>query len=43
MVRKYAGDDMPEVSESSSFDDLELDAQAVVDTITEELNRAVAD
>ena len=40
--RKYTGDNLPEVSQSSTFDDLELDAQAVLDTITEELNRPVA-
>jgi hypothetical protein len=38
--QKYTGDDLPAFSESSTHDDFALDAQAVVGTITEELNRS---
>jgi len=41
--QKYTGDNLPEVKQSSTFDDLELDAQAVVAAIKEEFNRPVAD
>jgi hypothetical protein len=41
--RKYTGDNLPEVKQSSTFDDLELDAQAVVGAIKDELSRPVVD
>jgi len=40
--RQYIGENLPEFSQSSTYDDVELDAQAVVSAITEELNRPIA-
>ncbi|KAN0113892.1 hypothetical protein V8E52_007200 [Russula decolorans] len=37
--QKYTDEDLPPFSESSTYDDFALDAQAVVQAITEELNR----
>jgi hypothetical protein len=39
MIRKYTDENLPPFSESSTYDDFALDAQAVVQAITEELNR----
>lgn len=38
--RKYTGEDLPAFSQSTTYDDFALDAQAVVDAIRDELNRA---
>lgn len=35
--RQFTGENLPELSQSSTFEDFELDAQAVVAAITEEL------
>jgi hypothetical protein len=39
MIRKYTDEGLPAFSESSTYVDFTLDAQAVVRAITEELNR----
>ena len=36
--RKYTGEDLPAFSQSTSYDDFALDAQAVVGAITDGLN-----
>jgi len=41
--QKYTGENLPPVAQSSAFDDVALDAEAVVRTITEEINRVAAE
>jgi len=41
--QKYTGENLPDLAQTPAFDDIPLDAQAVVRAITEEMNRVAAD
>lgn len=38
MIRKYTSENLPEFSQSPTYEDFALDAQAVIRSITEDLN-----
>lgn len=38
MIRKYTSENLPEFSQSPTYEDFALDAQAVIRALTEELN-----
>ncbi|KAH9962869.1 hypothetical protein BC827DRAFT_177842 [Russula dissimulans] len=41
--QKYTGENLPDLAQTPAFDDIALDAQAVVRAITEEMNRVAAE
>jgi len=41
--RKYTGENLPAIAQTLSFDDFSLDAEAVVRSIREEINRVAAE